>query len=130
MISLVVFILTHSVHMSDVEWIFSLETFVTKFNWKFCCDLTRCKEGDICFYNISGNIRPDGIQAVNIQSLLREKIAFLSGKCAFVFFLFTFQHFYSFPGICICYKIANFSYHICIYISLRVTWSQFCCEVW
>jgi len=30
--------------------------------------------------NISGNIRPDSIQAVNIQSLLREKIAFLSGK--------------------------------------------------
>jgi len=35
----------------------------------------------MCFVHISGNIRPDGIQAVNIQSLLREKIAFLSGKC-------------------------------------------------
>jgi len=39
--------------------------------------------------DISGNIRPDGIQAVNIQSLLREKIAFLSGKFSLVVWLCT-----------------------------------------
>jgi len=41
------------------------------------------------FVNISGNIQPDGIQAVNIQSLLREKIAFLSGKFSLVVLLCT-----------------------------------------
>lgn len=45
---------------------------------------------NVCvFVNISGNIRPDSIQAINIQSLLREKIAFLSGKHFFISFLCT-----------------------------------------
>ena len=42
----------------------------------------------MCHKIVAGNIRPDGIQAVNIQSLLREKIAFLSGEFSQVSYCF------------------------------------------